>query len=202
MTRLTRVVIGAILVALVPAVSSAIPFEIDLGRGVTVAGVDTPTLFVAEISGGPVVAPFFQTAPVQGTRDWDFVLQGISLFDGPNGDNLSVTGSLRHVNNNPDDGEHARAEAFVFQVSFGFIAPPSPLIALFPVGGGGFRDHLPHGDMFVLFGEGARTGNQITSWSATIRGTHEPTPIPEPSTLVLLGAGVVSFLCRAWRRPH
>lgn len=202
MSRLAHVVVGAGLAALVPTGASAISFEIDLGRGVTVAGADTPSTFVAEISGGPVIAPFFQTARVQGTLDWDFVLQPISLFDSPNGDNLAVTGSLRHVNNNPDDGEHARAEAFIFQVSFGFSAPPNPLIALFPVGGGGFTDHPPHSDMFALSGEGGRMGNQITSWSATVRGTHVQTPIPEPSTLVLLGGGVISWLCCAWRRRH
>jgi hypothetical protein len=115
-------------------------------------------------------------------------------------DQVEITGSARHLNHPPGDGETGPGNLFPF--SFLIQGIPNG-VSLAPAGGGAIKGHGTHSDVQAMFGErAAGAGNQIVSWAATTTVEHDLAPVPEPATLTLVGLTTLGLLGYGWRRPH
>lgn len=113
-------------------------------------------------------------------------------------DQVEITGSARHLNHPPGDGQTGPGAVFPFAFLIQGIAPG---VALNPAAGGAIKAHGTHRDVQTL--SGARTagaGGQIVDWTTTTTVDHDLAPVPEPATLTLVGLTALGLLRFARRR--
>lgn len=167
------------------------------------ADFDTPLAFKGTIDSPiPINANRVVTnLLLPGLTNWEVILSLVLNDRSPLGvpDIVTVSGRAKHINDNPDDGQHTPADTFEFSATFSGGPPPG--IALIPAAGGsGIIFHIPHFDLYSLNADltlapGDR--NDIAAYSLQIEGMHIS---PEPNSLLLWGTAMAGVGLALWRR--
>jgi hypothetical protein len=151
-----------------------------------------PLTAVATISGGAIlVSTVGVEAFVVQNANWTLSVDIKLVNDANLGDMISIDGTMRHLNNLPDDGQHQNAAEFKFSITIkpgDNEFPPKVFTG----------NHLPHLDRDTVTADIKRTGNQIDSWKIEIKGEHIATP--EPTSMFLLGTGLAGVALKVRKR--
>lgn len=191
--------------AAVPCTANPIP---GLVTNVSCDLNETPNSFTLDItSSAPIVMSEFLNNFAFGTHwrfEVDLVLENGPVVGGPAQDRVAIFGTVFHPFHPPGDPLAPGGASQVF--GFSFVLPAQGALTL-PAPDPLFRNHQGHRDRYFEFaGVGGRNPGspptQIDSWSFHMRGEHErlAVPVPEPSTLFLLGSGLVGHA--AFRRKR
>jgi len=191
---LRSILASAVLLA-VAGTSSAAPIPFATGiAGVSGTIDDNLRFFTLALSGGAVTANTQTPMPIPLGPNWPFQLT-ITLNDtGP--DFVLVTGNVFHDtepdppegNGGPNNFSFIIHAVNVDTVTFnGNTKNVTNTIGL---------PHGSHSDTYTGVAQEVSVGDEISTWSATLTGTH----IPEPSALLLLGSGLAACALAGSRR--